>query len=137
MRREIKSLNSLVDQLKEENADLKCKVVEAEAQLSEERLLKEVKLEKRIENQRQDALAQCWEYKMTFEDRINLEKERYHKLSQEKITLEEKCKRLQIQLSIAQETKVHLEKENVNLSNKLDSETMKLYQVTAQYYNPL
>jgi hypothetical protein len=106
----------------EENADLKCKLVEAESLLVEERMLKEckclfcqivlVKLEKRIESQQQEVKAQWWEYRASFEERINAEREKNHRLSQEKITLEEKIKRFQIQLNVALETRDHLEKEN-------------------------
>lgn len=145
LRKELSHTSALIEQLREENSDLKIKLVEADAILSEERMLKEskypnlnnialVKLDKRMDTQKHDALAQCWDYRMSFEERVNLEREKNHQLSQEKLTLEEKIKRLQIQLSVALETKDHLEKENVNLNNQLGSETMKVFRLKAEGY---
>lgn len=43
LRKEINYTMNMIEQFREENADLKCRLVEAESLLSEERMLKECK----------------------------------------------------------------------------------------------
>lgn len=68
LRIELSETTTLVEKLKEENSDLKIKIVEADALLSEDRVLKEckyhtltniatVKLDKRFDIQKNDVVA--------------------------------------------------------------------------------
>lgn len=103
------------DRTKDENVGLKMRVAELEAEMMEERQVKEMRLETTIREYKSNVQGQYIEQKVRFDELVMVEKEKNNRLRLENQRLQEDLQQLKRQLLNIMIKSEDLEKENYNL----------------------
>ncbi len=129
LERELKLVIAESERLKDEDITLKIRIAELESELMEERQRKEIRLETTIRDFQHNVQGQYMDYKLKFDEMIMVEKEKNNKLRLENQRFMEDIKQLKRQLMNALNKNEVLEKDNYNLQNELDKESLKVFRM--------